>query len=206
MGDYIVDTDYYIDIVICLDASDCMIDIMDIVKKELLNVFYTKVIEYLDEDDKNVGQFRIKMIIVHGDDSICESPFYILPNQEVDLLHFINDVAVFGKITSGGIFSSISCAINSAWTIKGSRRRHMIIVLTNTSGPVEGNAVDVRQISSMWEGTEVPMESNYQPRSGRLIMFVPHAEPWYYFEACNRTWMVYDWGNRNSIFEDWTWF
>lgn len=69
-------------------------------------------------------------------------------NQEVDLLHFINDVDVFGKNTSSGIYSSVCRAINAAWTTEGSRRRHIIIVLTNTSGSVEGNAMDIRQISS----------------------------------------------------------
>ena len=49
----------------------------------------------------------------------------------------------------------------------------------------------IAQLGAWWEGTDQSLGSTYQPRAGRLVAFVPNAEPWTELQAWNRYWPAF---------------
>ncbi len=198
--------DYNVDIVMCIDATGSMTPIIDEVKKNAIS-FYQKFVDAMEENDKDVAQLRIKVIVFrdygNDDEPMVESPFYTLPDQSDDFNHFISNI----KATGGGdipenALEAIALALKSDWTTGGSKRRHAILVFTdapalplgaraNSPAYPSGLPTDIAQLGAWWEGTNQTLESTYQPKAGRLVAFVPNAEPWTELQAWNRYWPAF---------------
>ena len=97
---------------------------------------------------------------------------------------------------------AIALALKSDWTTDGSKRRHVILVFSDapalplgaragSSGYPSGMPADIAQLGAWWEATDQTLGSNYQAKAGRLVAFVPNAEPWTELQAWNRYWPAF---------------
>ena len=198
--------DYCVDIVMCIDATGSMTPIIDEVKNNAMT-FYQKVIDAMEENDKEVSELRIKVIVFR--DYICdsqpmqESEFFVLPAQNADFKRFVSGIEASG----GGdgpenALEAIALALKSKWTTSGFKRRHVILVFSDAPALPLGERADCpnyptdlpktnAQLGAWWEGFDQELSSTYQPKAGRLVAFVPNAEPWTDLQAWNRYWPAF---------------
>ncbi len=198
--------EYCVDIVMCIDATGSMAPIIDEVKNNAMS-FYQKFIDSMEENDKEVSELRIKVIVFR--DYICdsepmvESEFFVLPAQNVAFKNFVSGIeACGGGDTAENALEAVALALKSRWTTSGSKRRHAILVFTDAPALPLNERADcpsypsglpktIAQLGSWWEGTDQTLGSTYQPRAGRLVAFVPNAEPWTELQAWNRYWPAF---------------
>ena len=160
--------EYCVDIVMCIDATGSMAPILDEVKRNAIS-FYEKFIESMDENDKEVETLRIKVIAFrdYGVDPepMVESQFFKLPEDNDALRHV---VLVFSDAPALPL---------------GAR--------AGSAGYPTGMPADIAQLGAWWEATDQTLGSNYQAKAGRLVAFVPNAEPWTEHQAWNRYWPAF---------------
>ena len=197
---------YCVDIVMCIDATAAMNPIIDEVKRNA-DSFYRRFVDSMEENAKEVSQLRVKVIAFrdYGCDTepIVESDFYTLPDQNDAFTSFVNYITA----TGGGdgpenALEAIALALKSDWTTEGTFRRHVVLVFSDAPAlPLGERSVspfypsdlpaNFAQLSAWWEGTDQTFVSNFQPRFGRLVAFVPEAEPWTEMLAWNRYWPAF---------------
>ena len=198
--------DYYVDIVMCIDATGSMSPIISEVKANAIS-FYQKFLTGMEEAGKDVAQLRIKVIAFRDYEKdaepMKESEFFKLPEQNDDFRRFVDSI----EATGGGdepenALEAIALALQSDWTTGGTRRRHAIMVFSDASAlPLDarsgcssypsGMPADLAQLGAWWEGTDQSLSSTYQPKAGRLVAFVPNAEPWTTIQSWNRYWPAF---------------
>ncbi|MBR6380827.1 MAG: VWA domain-containing protein [Lachnospiraceae bacterium] len=198
--------EYCVDIVMCIDATGSMAPIIEEVKGNALS-FYQRFIDAMDENDKEVEQLRIKVIVFrdYGADAepMVESEFFVLPDQNEAFRSFVSSI----EATGGGdkpenALEAIALALKSDWTTGGSKRRHAILVFSDAPALPLGERAgcanyptdmpaDIATLGSWWEGTDQTLSSTYQAKAGRLVAFVPNAEPWTEMQAWNRYWPAF---------------
>ena len=198
--------EYCVDIVMCIDATGSMAPIINEVKNNAMT-FYQRFIDSMEENDKDVGELRIKVIVFR--DYICdsepmtESAFFTLPEQSTAFKSFVSNIeACGGGDGPENALEAIALALKSNWTTSGSKRRHAILVFTDAPALSLGERADcpnypsglpttIAQLGAWWEGTDQTLGSTYQPKAGRLVAFVPNAEPWTDLQAWNRYWPAF---------------
>ena len=198
--------EYCVDIVMCIDATGSMAPIINEVKNNAME-FHKRFIEAMDENDKEVGELRIKVIVFR--DYICdsepmvESPFFTLPDQNADFKSFVSSIeACGGGDEPENALEAIALALKSKWTTSGSKRRHVVLVFSDASalelGEREGCPnyptglpKNIAQLGAWWEGTDQYLSSTYQAKAGRLVAFVPNKKPWTDLQAWNRYWPAF---------------
>ena len=198
--------DYCVDIVMCIDATGSMAPIITEVKDKAIS-FHQRFIDAMEENDKDVSELRIKVIVFR--DYICdsepmlESQFFTLPAQNAALRSFVSNIeACGGGDGPENALEAIALALKSKWTTSGSKRRHVILVFSDAPALALGERADcpnyprdlpktIAQLGAWWEGTDQTLGSTYQPRAGRLVAFVPNAEPWTELQAWNRYWPAF---------------
>ncbi len=198
--------DYYIDIALCIDASENMSPIIEKVKANARS-FCEKLVESIEDWGKSVAQLRIKVIAFrdYGFDPepMKESAFFLLPDQNEDFESFLRSI----KATGGGdgpenALEAIALALKSDWTTGGILRRHIILVFTDApalklgerasaASYPEGMPKDLAQLYAWWEGADQTLTSTYQKNAGRLVAFVPVAYPWVDMQYWNRFWPIF---------------
>ena len=199
-------SDYNVDIVMCIDATGSMSPILNEVKDNALS-FYQKFVDAMEEADKSIDQLRIKVIAFrdYGVDSepMTESEFFNLPEQNDEFKACVNGIdATGGGDTPENALEAIALALKSDWTTSGAKRRHAIPVFTDAPALALGERKDspnypsampenLAQLGAWWEGTDQTLSSTYQPKAGRLVAFVPNAEPWTELQVCNRYWPAF---------------
>ncbi len=198
--------EYCVDIVMCIDATGSMAPIIEEVKSNAIS-FYQRFIEAMDENDKEVEQLRIKVIVfrdyIADAEPMAESEFFLLPDQTDSFKSFVSSIeASGGGDTAENALEAIALALKSDWTTGGSKRRHAILVFSDApalplgerkdcAGYPSGMPADIAELGSWWEGTTQTLSSSYQPKAGRLVAFVPNAEPWTEMQAWNRYWPAF---------------
>ncbi|MDE6669594.1 MAG: VWA domain-containing protein, partial [Muribaculaceae bacterium] len=129
---------YNVDIVMCIDCTGSMGSLLDTVKTNALK-FYPDLKNRCDAKGKEISELRIRVIGFRDfgfdkDKAISDSGFLSIPAQEDKLKETINSFVAFGggpEPESG--LEALSMAINSDWTYKGDKRRHIIVVWTDAS-------------------------------------------------------------------------
>lgn len=192
---------YNVDIVMCIDGTASMSPIIDKVKKNALS-FYKQFVESMKVARKSVGQLRIKVIVFR--DYICDSEpmtetrFYTLPGEEEEFNSFVDSIeAKGGGDLPENALEAIALAVKSDWTTDGSKRRHAILVFSDAAalplGERAGEASyppgmpkTLAELGDWWHGYDQSFVGNYQPKAGRLVVFVPDAEPWSDMREWNR--------------------
>ena len=182
---------YTVDVVMCIDCTGSMADIMNTVKAHALH-FYPDLKKALDEKDKHVEALRIKIIgfrdfYADGDEAMRESPFYNIPEQQDELQTFVNGLEPKGggDEPENGL-EALALAIRSPWNSTGDKKRQIIVVYTDASAhPLEksgskpGNYPgDIPRtfsdLSSWWSGQDSLISQSAQ----RLIIYAPDTMPW----------------------------
>ena len=198
--------EYYVDIVMCIDATGSMAPIIDEVKSNAMS-FYQKFLDSMEENEKEVAQLRIKVIAFrdYGCDAepMKESQFFTLPDDNEAFKAFVSGIeAQGGGDAPENALEAIALALKSDWTTGGSKRRHAILVFSDAPAlPLGARAdspsypagmpKDIAQLGAWWECTDQSLGSTYQAKAGRLIAFVPNAEPWTDISAWNRYWPAF---------------
>lgn len=193
---------YAVDFVFCVDkTSSSIIDhIRSFVEKTV-----DTLLEEMDFIDKKIIALRVK-IIAFGDLSISafdKSVFYDYYNNEekTNLQKFCQTIKL--ELWNNGCtvdaLEALASAVDSEWTNKGSKRRHIIVMLNQHTCSVLGAhrtsvyypdnmPIDLRQLTDWWEGTETTLRGAYQSKYGRLVALVPSTEPWTDLQCWNRYW------------------
>lgn len=183
---------YNVDIVMCIDCTGSMGDLLNTVKANALK-FYPDLKKACEEKSKNVDQLRIKVIAFRdynadGADGMHETEFYSIPDQESDFKNYINSLYPDGggDEPENGL-EAISLAINSDWTKGGDKRRHVVVVWTDASAhPLEatitknsfypsGLPKTYDELSDWWNDEQ---GGKMNRSAKKLIIFAPDAYPW----------------------------
>ena len=198
--------DYNVDIVMCIDATGSMDPILDEVKRTAL-AFDQMFREAMENTRKTIDQLRVKVIAFRDymvdAQPMRESPFYVLPDQREEFKHFVDSIeACGGGDEPENALEAIATALSSDWVTTGSKRRHVILLFTDASALELNQRKECRnyprnlpktlpELNEWWEGCSQYYYSNYQAKSGRLVMFCPKVAPWTHMESWNRRWAIY---------------
>lgn len=123
------------------------------------------------------------------EEPMVESEFFTLPEQNNDFKRFVDGIHAMGGDEHRNALEAIALAMKSDWTTEGRRRRHIILVFSDSLALQLGERVgcpnyptdlpkDIAQLEAWWEGRDQSFDGTYNARSGRLLLFVPDAEPW----------------------------
>lgn len=198
--------EYCVDIVMCIDATGSMAPIIEEVKNNAMS-FYQKFIDAMEENDKEVSELRIKVIVFRDymcdSEPMVESEFFVLPDQNKAFRNFVEGIeALGGGDGPENALEAIALAIKSKWTTSAAKRRHVILVFTDAPALPLGERADcpnypkdmpknLAELGSWWEGTSQELSTTYNRKAGRLVAFVPNAEPWTELQAWNRYWPAF---------------
>lgn len=197
---------YYVDVVMCIDGSARMSNVIDEVKLRVLS-FGNDYIEAMSEVDNTVKELRIKVIVFRefGKEgkAIEESKFFAFPAEAAEFTEFVRNIqAVGGGETSSNALEALALAIKSDWTTKGHRRRYGIMMFSN-GGIVpfgahkdhpdypHGMPKDFDSLYNWWEGWDNTFKGTYVPRFAKFIAFVPYMSPWTDMMIWNRYWPIF---------------
>ena len=184
---------YNVDVCLCIDKTGSMQPIMDVVKKNALNL-YEDVRNSLEQKGKRVGQFRIRVIwfgdYIADKDPMLVSDFLTMPDQVTDYQKFVNSISPNGggDEPEDGL-EALAYAIRSDWCTEGWKKRHIIALFTDASThdlgfgrhaasyPVDGMPRDFTELSDMWGDEDFPGEMDFSAK--RLLLFAPDNSYWH---------------------------
>lgn len=183
---------YYVDIVMCIDCTGSMGDLLDTVKNNALK-FYPDLKDRCDKKDKDITQLRIRVIgfrdfYADGANAIEDSGFLNIPEQEADFKDFIHKLQPNGggDEPENGL-EALAMAINSDWTTGGDRRRHVIVVWSDASTHSLGRAESKNayypqdmpdnfdELTDWWEDEQT---GKMRKSAKRLLLYTPDASSW----------------------------
>lgn len=183
---------YNVDIVMCIDCTGSMGDLLDTVKSNALK-FYPDLHDRCKEKDKEISELRIRVIgfrdfYADEEHAIQDSGFFNIPEQESEFRNFVNGL----RPTGGGDepengLEALSMAINSDWTTGGDKRRHIIVVWSDASThPLRLEKCmnhfypndmpkDFDELTEWWDDEQ---NGKMGKSAKRLILFAPDASAW----------------------------
>ena len=183
---------YNVDIVMCIDCTGSMGDLLDTVKVNALK-FYPDLKERCDKKDKQIDDLRIRVIgfrdfYADKERSIEDSGFFSVPEQEAEFKKFVNKLIPDGggDEPENGL-EALAMAINSDWTTGGDKRRHVIVVWSDASThPLglekcrnefypAGMPSNMDELTDWWEDEQ---SGKMRKAAKRLIVFAPDASAW----------------------------
>lgn len=180
--------DVNVDVVLCIDATGSMSPVLDMVKDSATS-FYDTLIEALAEKNRAIENLRVKVIAYRdftcdGDDSIEESNFFNLPEQNDEFKKFVRKISARG----GGdapetTLDAISIAMKSDWVKQGTKKRHIIMVWTDAPtkkptggcGIVDGIPNSMEKFVEWWMD---PQTAIMDQSAKRLVIFAPKSDTW----------------------------
>ncbi|MBQ7437157.1 MAG: VWA domain-containing protein [Oscillospiraceae bacterium] len=193
---------YNVDIVMCIDVTGSMKGILNTVKQNALN-FQEDLKALMVKKGKKIDKLRIKVIafrdyLADGDNAMATTRFYNMPEDKEKF----KDVIWSLKPDGGGDdpedgLEALAYAIKSDWTKDGDKRRHVIVVWTDTSTHElgfgknyprypKGMAKDFNELTTWWD--------QMNRESKRLLIYAPDAEYWNTISDC--------WDNTVHVFTE----
>lgn len=183
---------YNVDVVMCIDCTGSMGDLLDKVKANALK-FYPDLRKKCEEKGKDVSELRIRAIAfrdfsVDGKDAIADTGFLNIPAQEAEFNSFINSLnpAGGGDEPENGL-EAVAMAINSEWTTGGDKRRHVVVVWSDASThplDLEKSKTEYYpqnmpssfdELTDWWEDEQ---NGKMNKAAKRIILFAPDASAW----------------------------
>jgi hypothetical protein len=182
---------YNVDMALCVDATGSMSSIIERVKKSAMG-FYSDLQREMTASSKKVDQLRVRVVqfrdfYADGAEAMRTSEFFQLPQQSGDFSTFVAGISAQGggDEPENGL-EALAIAMKSPWTKEGHKRRHVIVLWTDTSAhPIEksgGSKGDqypdslpktFDALTDMWDG-----QGHMDQNAKRLILFAPDAVPW----------------------------
>lgn len=124
---------YNVDIVMCIDCTGSMGDLLDTVKNNALK-FYPDLRNRCDEKGKEISELRIRVIAFRdfgcdGNAAVEDTGFLSIPDEETEFKNFVGKLrpAGGGDEPENGL-EALAMAIDSDWTEGGDKRRHVVVV------------------------------------------------------------------------------
>lgn len=183
---------YNVDIVMCIDCTGSMGDLLDTVKNNALK-FYPDLCSRCEEKGKEISELRIRAIAFRdfdcdGNAAIADTGFLNIPDEESNFKNFVNGLtpAGGGDEPENGL-EALAMAINSDWTTGGDKRRHVVVVWSDASthplGVGKSNPTypqnmpaNFDELTDWWEDEQSGKMPNWN--SKRLVIFAPDASAW----------------------------
>jgi hypothetical protein len=182
---------YNVDIVMCIDCTGSMGDLLDTVKNNALK-FYPDLHQRCDEKGKEISELRRRAIAFRdfacdGAAAVADTGFLSIPDQESEFKSFVS-----GLTPSGGGdepengLEALAMAINSDWTSGGDRRRHVVVVWSDASthplGVGKESSIYTQdmpanfdELTDWWEDEQ---SGKMRKSAKRLVIFAPDASAW----------------------------
>jgi hypothetical protein len=145
----------------------------------------------MEQKQKRINNLRGRAIVfrdfhAEGAEAVISSPFFKLPEEREKLAAFVAPIRASGggdEPESG--LEAIALAIRSDWVRTGDRRRHVVVLWTDTTAhsledarrrSTPGYPTDLpatfSELTAMWEGQEMDRSAK------RLLIYAPDAYPW----------------------------
>ena len=133
---------YNVDIVFCIDCTESMDNILNIVKNRALS-FYSDVQATMKDKGKEIDQLRVRVVAfrdymaydeekrkkTHCNEPMLITNFFALPEEAHKLEVSVKSLQPIGggDDPEDGL-EALAYAIRSDWTTKGSKDRHIIVL------------------------------------------------------------------------------
>ena len=178
---------YNVDMVFCIDATGSMDYIIDVVKKNALNL-YQDIVNKMREKHKVIEKVRVRVIgfrdyLEDGEDAMLTSDFFTLPEEAEDLRECMEYIEARGggDIPEDGL-EALAYAIRSPWEKNGIKKRHVIVLWTDapahelgfgsSAANYPGNMAQNFEELTMWWG-DMQTGGYMDQHAKRLMMFAP---------------------------------
>lgn len=194
--------DYKVDIVFCIDCTESMDNILNIIRQRALS-FYSDLIDRMQLKQKTVDRLRVRVVAFRdyaayadecrkghrGNEPMLVTDFFSLPNESEKLKLAVQSLHPVGggDIPEDGL-EALAYAIRSDWDLDSSAKHRHVIVLWTDAIPHElgygaashkypkGMAQNISELT-MWWGN--PMNHGYcDQEAKRLVLFAPNDGEW----------------------------
>lgn len=182
---------YNVDLVMCIDCTWSMDNILSIVKNNAMN-FYHDLSNRMESKGKHIDSLRVRLVAfrdyVADDEPMLVTDFLKLPEQREIFKDCVTGLeAIGGGDEPEDGLEALAYAIRSDWERQGMKRRHVIILWTDASAHELGYgsrserypkhmARDLGELSDWW-GTR--QQAGYMNQSAkRLLLFSPDVGAW----------------------------
>lgn len=188
--------DYNVDMVFCIDCTESMANLIDVVRDNALN-FYQDVQKSMKEKGKHINEVRVRVIayrdyLADGNKAMLTTEFFTLSKKEdADFLR--NDVLAQLEAEGGGDdpedgMEALAFAIQSEWNTESTKKRHIIIVWTDDDTheigfgksaenyPKDVMPKTIKELTSWWGSRNKPGLMDQEAK--RLILFAPDMPGW----------------------------
>ncbi len=178
---------YNADIVFCIDVSGSMKLFSSLTRE--LSRFYEAYFHACEKYGKNINELRVRIIkfkdiYYDGKDSIRTTDFFLIPEEKHLLSKELENI-VFeggGEFEENGL-EALDLAMNSDWNFSGNRRRHIIVLWTDSgahtlekSKKYKPKHYPLNVANSLGELTD--RWDEFHDNAKRLILFAPSHSPW----------------------------
>lgn len=184
---------YSVDIVMCIDTTGSMQNLINQVKQNALR-FYKDLAVTMDRKQKVIDTLRVRVVAfrdfyVDGEASLKASPFFRLPEQNEAFAAFVKELKADGGGDSPETsLEALALAMKSEWldVADTARGRQVIVLWTDTSAhPLEalkkakpsvypkGMPDDFNILTDWWEKGDFVRRA-----SKRLLVYAPEMYPW----------------------------
>ena len=181
--------EYSLEIVFCIDGTQSMNPVIEMVKKQSLNI-YKDIRFQMEKKGKTIGQIRVRIILFRDyafdqDDAMVTTRFFELPDETglfVDSMK--NMEAKGGGDDPESGLEALGLAIHSDWSSYKGNKRQIIFVWSDADAhPLgigmdnniypDGMAKSFLELTDWWnDGTFIDQNSK------RLVLFTPTTTWW----------------------------
>jgi hypothetical protein len=183
---------YNVDMVFCIDATGSMDGIINMVKKNALNL-YSDVMGHMAKKGKNIDKLRVRIVafrdyLADHDDAMLVTDFFSLPEQAEDFENCVKSIEAFGggDDPEDGL-EALGYAIKSKWNTEGMKKRQVIVVWSDAAthelgyGSAEPSypksmAKDFNELTSWWGDKQNAGFVNQNAK--RLLLITPNNNYW----------------------------
>ena len=195
--------DYHVDIVFCIDCTETVDIILNIIKEKAIS-FYSDVQQSMSDKDKRISRLRVRVVAFRdylafdqevrrgskGNYPMLVTDFFELPSEAHKL-----EISVKSLYPIGGGddpedgLEALAYAIRSEWDEDpGSKHRHIIVLWSDADAhPLgfgaksslypKGMASDFSDLT-MWWGNRKMAGYMRDQSAKRLILFAPDTDSW----------------------------
>ena len=175
---------YHVDIVMCIDNTGSMSELIDLVKNNALK-FHSDLKAACAKKRKKIEEIRLKVLSFGDLDEkpIKESEFLLIPSQSGEFRRFVDGINAWGGDDSPeDALETIAMAIKTGWSSGVTRRRHIVIMYTDAPAhdlgyrkysryyPADPMPKDFEELTEWWNRLDA--------KASRFILFAPDEDYW----------------------------
>ncbi len=183
---------YHVDLVLCVDTTGSMRHIIDLVKKNALNL-QRDIAKAMEEKNKTIDRLRVRVVafkdyLSDGENAMLTSEFFELPQQAQDFYECMDELSAEGggDIPEDGL-EALAYAIKSDWSREGVKKRHIVVLWSDAptheighskAAPwyPTGMAQSFEELTRWWEDEQ--LGGLMDESAKRLLLFAPDAPEW----------------------------